>query len=69
MAHKRSRAAKRTIRLDDPDDGLLQSLQRAPEIRPDVVERNRTRVKQHDLPGPDDVADRIVDRIIAERQA
>jgi hypothetical protein len=78
MTHTDRSGSKRPARSEgdgtDPigppgNDGLMESLQRAPEIRRDLVARNRTRVEAHDLPDSDDVAESIVDQIISDRQS
>jgi hypothetical protein len=52
-----------------PDGGLLASLQRSSQIRRELVARNRSRVAAHQLPDPDDVAQRMLDDLLAERRS
>jgi hypothetical protein len=52
---------------DDLPDGLLERLERAPRVRPERLEEARERMAAGDEPSADDLADRMVGRLVCDR--
>src|SRR5688500_13111442 len=55
--------------LDDLPEGLLQDLEDAPSVRPDRLEEARDRLETGLAPSSDELANRIVGRLVCDRLA
>jgi hypothetical protein len=51
----------------DPPAGLVERLQRTSDVRPDRCEEARERMAAGDEPSADDLADRMVGRLVCDR--
>ena len=51
----------------DVPDGLLERLERASGVRPERLEEARERMASGDEPSADDLADRMVGRLVCDR--
>ena len=66
---ERSAGISRDDLLDDLPEGLLQDLEDAPSVRTDRLEEARDRLETGLAPSSDELANRIVGRLVCDRLA
>ena len=66
---ERSAGITRDDMLDDLPEGLLQDLEDAPSVRTDRLEEARDRLETGLAPSSDELANRIVGRLVCDRLA
>ena len=61
------RGAESELRIGDLPDGLVQRIADSPGVRPDRLAEARERMAAGDQPDADELADRMVGRLVCDR--